>query len=128
MRDGEAASLADLRRLQGRWREILETDCHSVAHPLPATPTLNLFSGNTFQIFLPGHDALAQGTFVIDARTDPKSITLIFTSAREMGEAVHGIYDLHDDHLILVTAASSQRPPTEFKAMPGMTLKTFVRD
>ena len=128
MRDGEAASLADLRMLQGRWREIWQTDQDGTTSSSVASQAVTSFSGNTFTVRVPGRDPLREGTFVIDARTDPRSITIINALGEDAGKALHGIYDLQGDRLILVMAEAGCPFPTEFKGAPGLTIRMFIRN
>jgi uncharacterized protein (TIGR03067 family) len=90
MREGEAASLAKLRSLQGRWREIWRTDRDGATQPFVQSQALTVFSGNTFSVKVPGRDPTSQGNFVIDVASEPRSITLIFALEEGLGKRAKG--------------------------------------
>ena len=90
MREGEAASLADLRSLQGRWREIWRTDRDGATQSSVQSQALTVFSGNTFSVKVPGCDHTSQGTSVIDAASEPRSITVIFAPEEGQGKRAKG--------------------------------------
>lgn len=122
-------TVADQRALQGIWLMIrFEHDGVISKSPLNTLPRdLLVITGNRFEIALPGRSPSDEGTFVIDADTIPKTITWITSVGQRAGRPLRGIYDLHDDHLVLVTAEPFQPQPTEFRGRMGNTMRTFIR-
>lgn len=96
------ASKKDHAALQGTWVIVTSDDDANV---------LNLkveFKGNTFKLHYP--DGAKEGTFKIDATTDPKIIDLKFDN-----KDFEGIYALDGDKLkIHVSEPCANQRPTEF--------------
>lgn len=125
MGDGEADSLADLRSLQRRYRELRRTDRDGATQPSVQSQADAVFARNTFSVKVPGCDPFSQCTFVMDADTIPRTIAWI-TIGQKVGNPSCGLYGLMGDRLLLITACLFKPQPTQFRGALGNTLCGFI--
>jgi uncharacterized protein (TIGR03067 family) len=122
-------SARDLARLQGAWEQIrLEAD--GVVNPPDehsAPDALTTFNGTHFSVRTTDGELLLEGSFALDASTHPKSITWIDAIGADQGQPLPAIYTLDDDRFEFIAGNTDAPRPTEFRTMPGQTMRTFVR-
>jgi len=122
-------SRRDLAALQGLWEQV-ELEVHGVSNPpdeLSVRGALTTFSGNHFAVRTTEGTLLLEGTFTLDASTDPKAITWIDSMGPDLGKQLPAIYKLEDDLFIFIAADEGAPRPATFRTGPGQTMRTFVR-
>jgi uncharacterized protein (TIGR03067 family) len=122
-------SAADLAMLQGTWQQVsMEED--GVFNPpdtLGAAGAKTTITGNGFSVTMADGHVLLAGTFELDARTEPKSITWIDTTGPDAGKRLPASYILDGGRFVFIAADEGAPRPTEFRTRPGLTMRSFVR-
>ncbi|WP_420853086.1 TIGR03067 domain-containing protein [Salinicola corii] len=70
---------------------------------------------------------LIEGSFEIDPSKHPKRITWIDSMGPDAGKRLPAIYNIDDDRFRFIAADEGQPWPTEFKTVPGLTMRSFRR-
>lgn len=124
-----AASLRDLKALQGRWEQLsLEID--GVVNPpddLSPPGGVTTFTGDRFAVHAPDGVLLLEGAFTLDASTDPKQVNWTDAIGPDSGKMLAAIYRLEGDHFVFVAADAGAPRPVEFHAGPGQIMRIFAR-
>lgn len=118
-----------LSALQGDWEQVgLEAD--GIVDPPDehgAPGALTLIRGNHFSVRTPAGDVLLEGSFELDATTDPKSITWIDSIGADAGKHLPAIYTLANDRFVFIAADEGMPRPGQFHTMLGQTMRSFIR-
>lgn len=119
----------DLKMLQGTWSQILFEENGIVDPPdsHSAPSAIMTVLDNRFHVAVPGQETILEGTFILDATTLPKFITWTDATGADAGKSFPAIYELSEDRFIFVAADEDMATPTEFRAGPGLTLRSFTR-
>jgi uncharacterized protein (TIGR03067 family) len=124
-----AASLRDLKALQGRWEQLsLEID--GVVNPpddLSPPGGVTTFTGDRFAVHDPDGALLLEGTFTLDASTDPKQVNWTDAIGPDAGKTLPAIYRLEGDHFVFIAADAGAPRPAEFRTGPGQIMRIFAR-
>ncbi len=83
--------------------------------------------GNGFLVTMAEGHVLLEGTFELDARTEPKSITWIDSIGPDAGKRLPASYILDGGSLVFIAADAGAPRPTDFRTKPGLTMRSFVR-
>lgn len=123
------ASARDLDALQGTWEQVrFEEDGIVDAPDATGAPgALTNFSGNRFSVRTPQGELLLEGDFVLDASTTPGAITWIDAIGPDAGKRLPASYRLEGDRFMFIAADQGAPRPTEFRTVPGLTMRHFVR-
>ena len=120
---------ADLAALQGAWKQLrLEVD--GVVDPpdsFTADGVLTTISADRFVVHTADNIVLLAGRFILDATTDPKSITWIDAIGPDAGRPLPAIYRLQGDRFVFVAADAGAPRPVEFRGSPGLVMRSFTR-
>jgi len=120
---------SDFDTLQGVWRQVsLEAD--GVANPPDehtVTGALCYISSTHFMVRAPDGTVLIAGDFELGPSTQPKRITWIDSIGADQGKRLPAIYTLEQDRFTFIAADEDQPWPTEFKTVPGLTMRSFCR-
>ena len=120
---------SDLASLQGAWEQIaLEAD--GVVDPVDthgAPGALTVISGHHFEVRTIEGRLLLEGTFALDATTEPRSITWTDAIGEDKGKRLPASYRLEGDHFVFIAAHEGARRPQAFRTEAGLTMRTFVR-
>jgi len=122
-------TLVDLRKLQGKWRQVRFEENGLVDPPdtHSASGAILTIEGNSFHVGVPGHETILEGTFALDARTSPKSINWVDSIGEDAGKSLPAIYDLSDEQFTFVAADEGMPRPANFGMGQGLTLRSLVR-
>lgn len=126
----DEATLSDLQVLQGAWSQVLFEENGIVDPPdsHSAPGAILTIEGNDFHVGVPGHETILKGSFVLDARTSPKSITWVDAIGEDAGKALPAIYTLSAEQFTFVAADEGMPRPTDFNGTrKGLTLRSLVR-
>jgi uncharacterized protein (TIGR03067 family) len=122
-------STADLAMLQGTWEQVsMEEDGvfnPPDTHGAPGAKTTII--GNSFSVTTAEGHVLLEGTFELDARTEPKSITWIDSTGSDAGKRLPASYILDGGSFVFIAADEGAPRPTDFRTKPGLTMRSFVR-
>lgn len=122
-------STRDLALLQGAWEQVrLEAD--GVIDPVDdhgAPGALTTFAAGHFSVCTIDGSLLLAGEFVLDASTQPKSITWIDSIGEDKGKQLPASYTLQGDRFEFIAGDEGLPRPTEFRTETGQTMRTFVR-
>jgi len=122
-------SVRDLEALQGQWEQVsLEVD--GINHPfddLSPPGGVTAFRGNLFTVHAADGALLLEGSFTLDASTDPKQVNWSDLMGPDAGMTLPAIYQLNGDRFVFVAADAGAPRPTEFRTGPGQTMRTFTR-
>jgi uncharacterized protein (TIGR03067 family) len=105
---------SDHEKIQGDWTFVTLTTEHR---------DQIVFSGDKFSWHI-GEQTL-DGTFVIDATTQPKRIDLTFQGERDVAGIRLGIYDFRKDLLAICLHAPGEIRPAKLEATEGQTILFF---
>lgn len=119
----------DLAALQGDWEQVgLEADRISDPPDIHTVPgALTTFLGDQFTVRTVDGSVLLAGSFTLDACCTPKAITWIDSMGADMGRPLPASYKLDGNHFVFIAADEGAPRPTEFRTMPGQTMRTFAR-
>lgn len=129
MTTNTADDLHDLQQLQGRWEQV-ELEDSGVLNPVDehsAPGALTIIEGQQFRVLTLEGKLLLAGSFTLDTRTDPKSITWIDSIGADAGKPLPASYQLDANHFIFIAADEGQPRPTEFRTKTGETMRRFKR-
>ena len=119
----------DLAALQGVWEQVrLEAD--GLIDPpdsLSAPGALTIIAGRLVRVPRPAGEVLLEGSFELEAGTEPASITWIDAIGEDAGKRLPASYRLEGDRFVFVAADEGMPRPLEFRTTPGLTLRGFVR-
>lgn len=120
---------SDLAFLQGTWEQTgLEAD--GAINPVDthgAPGALTVISGHHFEVRTVEGQLLLEGTFALDATTEPKSIIWTDSIGTDKGKRLPASYRLEGDHFVFIAADEGTRRPLVFRTEAGLTMRTFVR-
>ena len=115
--------------LQGTWEQVsFEED--GVLNPPDAHGALGAKAGiidNRFSVTTAEGQVLLEGTFELDAGTEPRSITWIDAIGPDAGKRLPASYILDDARFVFIAADEGAARPTEFRTTPGLTMRSFIR-
>ena len=122
-------STADLAMLHGTWEQVsMEEDGVFNPPDTHGAPGAKMtIIGNSFSVTLENGHVLLTGIFELDASTEPKSITWIDSIGPDAGKRLPASYILDGDRFVFIAADEGAPRPTEFRTMPGLTMRSFVR-
>ena len=122
-------SQRDLEVLQGQWEQVsLAVDgIESPPDDLSPPGGVSAFIGNRFTVHAGDGALLLEGSFTLDASTDPKQINWLDATGPDAGKVLAAIYRLDGDHFVFVAADPGAPRPAVFYAGAGQTMRTFVR-
>lgn len=116
----EDAKSDDAKAIQGSWTPI---KAELAGKPMPdallKTISLKLENGKYEALVGQNPD---NGTYTLDATTQPKSITVTGTEGPNHGKTFPSIYELDSDALRICYDLSGEKRPTEFKSVEGTKL------
>lgn len=123
------ASARDLAALQGIWEQVGFEENGIVDAPdgTGAPGALTIFSGNRFSVCTPQGELLLEGDFELDASSTPGAITWIDAIGPDAGKRLPASYRLEGDSFVFIAADEGALRPTEFRTVPGLTMRRFVR-
>jgi uncharacterized protein (TIGR03067 family) len=123
------ASARDLAALQGTWEQVGFEENGVVDAPdsTGAPGALPLISGDRFSVRTRQGELLLEGRFVLDASVTPGAITWIDAIGPDAGQPLPASYRLDGDDFVFIAADAGAPRPTEFRTVPGLTLRRFVR-
>lgn len=123
------ATQRDFAALQGTWEQVsLEADGVVDAPDAIGTPgALTTIDGDTFRVHAIDGRVLLHGCFELDARCTPRAITWIDAIGADRGQRLPASYALEGDHFMFIAASEGAPRPMEFRTVPGLTLRRFVR-
>jgi uncharacterized protein (TIGR03067 family) len=112
-----AETLHDLELLQGQWEHVLlEVDgVESAADDLSPPGGLTSFASNLFTVHASDGALLLEGSFTLDASTDPKQVNWLDATGADAGKVLAAIYRLDGDHFVFVAADPGAPRPIEFR-------------
>ncbi|AZD08712.1 hypothetical protein C4K26_3309 [Pseudomonas chlororaphis] len=119
----------DLQQLQGAWEQV-EYEDNGVSNPPDehgAPGALTLIQGQGFRVVTLEGELLLAGSFTLDTRTTPKSITWVDSMGADTGKHLPASYRLDGDDFVFIAADEGRPRPTEFRTGPGETLRRFIR-
>ena len=122
-------STLDLQALQGTWEQTALEDS-GVLNPVDehtAPGALTTITGDRFEVTTVSGDVLLAGQFILDATTQPKSITWIDAIGDDAGKSLPASYRLEADDFVFIAADEGMPRPTVFSTAAGQTMRTFVR-
>jgi uncharacterized protein (TIGR03067 family) len=117
----------DASAIQGTWKPVAgEIGGAPLPEAVLRVISLKLENGKYLVLVGPAPD---NGTYAIDAATNPKSITVTGTEGPNVGLTFPAIYELTGDTLRICYDLSGAKRPTEFKTVTGtkLYLVTYVR-
>lgn len=127
--DQSNPTTADLAALQGSWKQVyLEAD--GITNPPDdhsAPGALTTITGNRFKVLNSDGRVLLEGAFIVDATTEPKSITWIDSIGSDAGKRLPASYTLEGDNFIFIAADEGAPRPIVFSTIQGLTMRSFVR-
>jgi uncharacterized protein (TIGR03067 family) len=119
----------DLARLQGVWEQVrMEAD--GVVDPPDehgGPGAFTTIAGNHFSVRTTEGVLLLEGAFMLDASTQPKSITWIDSVGADKGKRLPASYTLDGDHFEFIAGEEGMPRPTKFHTVSGQIMRTFVR-
>lgn len=114
---GLARHVEQLRAFEGEWRFVsLEIDGRAMP-PAMASQSCILIDGDRFRVQSP--EAEYDGIFTLDVEARPPRIDIEFVAGPEAGNWSYGIYQLHDDDLVLCLGLAGAPRPERFATTPG---------
>jgi uncharacterized protein (TIGR03067 family) len=120
---------ADLAALQGSWEQVyMEAD--GVSEPpddYTAPGVLTTISANQFTVHTVDGAVLLEGRFILDATTEPRSITWIDTIGPDAGKQLPASYILQGDSFVFIAADMGAPRPTNFRTTQGLVMRSFIR-
>ncbi|WP_424681989.1 TIGR03067 domain-containing protein [Frateuria sp. YIM B11624] len=123
------ASSRDLAALQGTWEQVAFEENGVVDAPdsTGAPGALTRISGDRFSVRTRQGELLLEGRFILDASTTPGAITWIDAIGPDAGQPLPASYRLDGDDFVFIAADAGAPRPTEFRTVPGLTMRRFVR-
>jgi uncharacterized protein (TIGR03067 family) len=125
----DVSSDVDLAALQGTWEQIAH-EIDGVANPpdeYGAPGAITTFQGNHFAVHTPRGDLMLEGSFILDASTNPKSITWIDSIGADAGKQLPASYILDGDDFVFIAADEGMPRPAIFRTEVGQVMRIFVR-
>ncbi len=123
------ASARDLAALQGDWEQVAFEE-NGVANPpdeYGPQGALTTFHGNHFAVRAADGTLLLEGSYTIDASTTPRAITWVDAMGADKGKPLLASYRLDGDDFVFIAADPGEPRPTVFRTVPGLTMRTLVR-
>ncbi len=115
-----AADPPDANGIQGRWTPVkAELGGQPLGDAVLKTISLKLTDGK-YEVLVGDHPD--NGTYALDSKTQPKSITVVGTEGPNHGRTFPAIYELKGDTLRICYDLSGRKRPTEFKSVAGTKL------
>ena len=115
-----AADPPDAKAIQGTWAPAKgELGGKPMPDAVLKTISLKLTDGK-YEVLADGHPD--NGTYTIDSKAKPKSITVTGTDGPNKGKTFPSIYELKGDTLRICYDLSGAKRPTEFKSVAGTKL------
>jgi uncharacterized protein (TIGR03067 family) len=106
-----------LRALEGEWHFVgLQVDGNDVPASLTGQSRL-MMDGARFRMESP--EANYDGTFTIDAESEPMRIDIAFVEGPEAGHTSLGIFELSGDQLTMCLGLTGATRPVSFSTSPG---------
>ena len=123
------SSAADLIALQGNWTQTyLEVD--GIPNPTDeysAPGAVTTITGHNFCVRRATGEVMLEGTFELDATTQPKSITWIDSIGPDAGKRLPASYELDHDSFTFIAADEGAARPLLFHTTPGLTMRRLAR-
>ena len=120
----------EIAKFQGTWKQIAyERD--GVVEPLDEErdwQPRTTFRGNTFVVTIADGTVVIEGTFVLDASKEPKTIDYTDTFGDDAGKTFPAIYYFEGDKLVFCAATAGQARPTSFETKAGEVLRVHRRE
>ncbi|MCX7512687.1 TIGR03067 domain-containing protein [Frateuria sp. STR12] len=127
--DTTGSNARDLDALQGTWEQIAFEENGIVDAPdsSGAPGALTTIRGDRFAVHTRAGELLLKGRFLLDAATMPRSITWIDAIGPDAGRQLPASYRLDGDRFVFIAADEGMPRPVEFRTVPGLTMRAFVR-
>ena len=129
MQHHDDLSAHDLAALQGTWEQVAH-EADGITNPpdeYGALGAITTFSGQHFAVHARDGELLLEGNFTLDATTTPKSITWTDAIGADAGKQLPASYVLDGDHFVFIAADEGCSRPYEFRTVPGLTMRRFIR-
>ena len=119
----------DLAALQGRWEQVAfeENGMADAPDSFGAPGALTTIQGDHFAVHTRAGELLLKGRFLLDAAATPRAITWIDAIGADAGKHLPASYRLDGDRFVFIAADEGMPRPVEFRTVPGLTMRTFVR-
>ena len=115
-----AGSHGDEKAVQGSWKPVrAELAGQPMADDVLKIISLKLDNGK-YEVFV--GDKPDRGTYTIDSKTKPRSMTVTGTEGPNNGKTFPAIYELKGDTLRICYDLSGAKRPTGFKSIAGTQL------
>ena len=115
-----AGDRPDAKAIQGSWTPVkAELGGQPMTDDVLKTISLKLTDGK-YEVLVGGHPD--NGTYTLDSKTKPKSITVVGTEGPNSGKTFPSIYELKGDTLRICYDLSGAKRPAEFKSVTGTKL------
>ncbi len=115
-----AGSPDDAKAVQGSWTPA-KAELGGQAMPTAVLKSISLkLEKGKYEVFV--GDKPDRGTYTIDSKTKPKSMTVTGTEGPNSGKTFPAIYELKGDTLRICYDLSGAKRPTEFKSVAGTQL------
>ena len=122
-----AADPDDLAALQGVWEQTAFEE-NGVLNPpdeYGASGSLTTKAGHHFTVRSAAGVLLLEGDFEIDPAS--RAINWIDSIGPDTGKKLPALYKLEDNVFTFIAADEGAPRPTEFRTVPGMTMRSFRR-
>lgn len=122
------ADSPDTQAIEGNWTPVkAELGGRPMTDAVVKTISMKLTAGK-YEVIAGGHPD--NGTYILDAATKPKSMTVTGTDGPNKGKTFPCIYELEGDTLRICYDLSGAKRPTEFKSVAGtkLYLVTYKRN
>jgi uncharacterized protein (TIGR03067 family) len=111
------------------WEQVAH-EADGIANPpdeFSSPGVLTTFTGDHFAVRGADGALLLEGHFTLDASASPGHITWTDSIGPDAGKPLPAIYTLEDDRFIFIAADAGAARPTQFKTVPGLTMRSLVR-
>jgi uncharacterized protein (TIGR03067 family) len=112
----------DLKAMQGSWVPVKgEFNGKPVEDPVLKSIVLKI-EDDKYEVVISGEEQTDRGTFKLDAKAQPKALTLTSLKGPNEGKTIPAIYEIKDGVLRVCYDMSGAGHPKEFKTMPFTVL------
>jgi len=115
-----AADPPDARAIQGSWIPVkAELSGQPMAEAVLKSISMKLTDGK-YEVLVGGHPD--NGTYSLDPKSKPKSLTVVGTEGPNSGKTFPSIYEIKGDRLRICYDLSGMKRPEEFRSVAGTKL------
>lgn len=122
-----AAMAGDAEAILGSWKPV---KAELAGKPMPDAA----FQSIRLKLDQTNYEAIAggkpdRGTYVLDATTTPRSMTITGTEGPNLGKSIPAIYELKTDTLRICYNLAGENRPSDFSSIAGtqLLLVTYIR-